>query len=177
MVDTQQSQNPFGWTPLLALPVLLPLVLLQGTLFSYLVVGGVVVQMAVVVVIAVGLWRDSAESLIWAVIAGLLLDINSMAPLGSSAIALMLAMLAIAPFRSNLAYNRVVLPILLAAIAMLVYLLASLIIYRVSGIPTIQEWVGRFPARIAVHALIAVPLYWLLQIGNLFNRRPSQINL
>ncbi len=175
VAPTQQSS--FSVTPLLAIPVLLPLVLLQSALFSYVRVGGVIVQVAVVVVLAVALWRSSAETIVWAIVAGLLLDLTSIAPLGSSALALILAVLAIAPFRDNLTYNRVLLPLLLAAGAMLVYQLSYLLLLRISGIPANAAWVSELPTRIIVHAMLALPLYWLLRATGFTTRRTPQINL
>lgn len=171
------SQPSASVSAVLAIPVLLLLVLLQSSLFSYLQIGGVTVQVAVLVTIAVALWRSSAEAVTWAFIAGILIDLNSIGPLGGSAFALILAVLVITPFRVTLAYNRVLLPLLLAGACTLVFLLASLIIFRIAGTPPLDDYSSQIPARVIVHALIIVPLYWMLRATNIFSRQPEQINL
>ncbi len=176
-METSPQQSTFNFAPLLALPVLLPLVLLQSALFSYVRVAGVTVQVAVVVVLAVALWRSSAETIIWAVIAGLLIDLGSIAPIGSSALALTFAVLAIAPFRANLNYNRVILPFLLGIVAMIVYELSYMLLLRMVGTATNSAWVAQLPTRVLVHSVLALPLYWLLRATGAVNRRTPQINL
>lgn len=171
------SQNALNLAPLLALPVLFPLVVLQGTVFAYVPIGGVVVQAAIVVTLVVALWRDSAESIIWAFVAGLLIDLNSIAPLGSTAIALIVAVIAIAPFRNNLAYNRVLLPLLLTGGMLFIFQLTTIITFRLSGSPTNADWVTLMPNRILIHTLIIVPIYWIVRSMTAVSRPTSEINL
>ena len=163
--------------PLLALPVLLPLVLLQSTYFSYIPIAGVAVQMAVVVTLAFALWRDSAESAVWAFVAGLLIDLTSIAPLGSTAFALTIAVLIINPFRNSLNYSRVFLPLVLSAACYLIFQLVSLAIYRFTGYPVGADTIAMLPASVIVHALLVTPIFWLLGAIGSMQRRPNQINL
>lgn len=162
---------------LFGLPVLIALILLQSTLFAYVPIAGVPVQAAVVLVLAIALWRESAESVIWAFTAGLLIDLNSIAPFGSSALALMIAIVVISPFRANLLYNRVILPFLLAVGAMVLFQLIYFLLLRLSNRPINGHVLAQLPTIVLVHALLAVPLYWLLRATNRLSRQPYQINL
>ena len=165
------------WGPLLALPVLLPLVLLQGTYFSYYPVSGVIVQVAVVATLAYALWASSAETIVWAFTAGFLIDLLSIAPLGSTSLALILAVLAIAPFRANLAYSRVILPIILTTAAMLIFQLANVVILQLFNIQLGNNTVAVIPTATIVHVLLVVPIYWLLRAFSSMSSQPQEINL
>ncbi|HFC11334.1 MAG TPA: rod shape-determining protein MreD [Anaerolineae bacterium] len=162
---------------LFGLPVLIPLILLQSALFAYIPIAGTQVQVVIVLVLAVALWRNSAEATIWAFTAGLLIDLNSIAPFGSSALALIVAVMVINPFRANLLYNRVILPFLLAAGAMVLFQMTYLLVLKLGNRPINADIITLLPATVLVHALLALPCYWLLRATNRLSRKPYQINL
>jgi rod shape-determining protein MreD len=164
--------------PLLLIPILLILSLLQGTFFAYIPIGDIYLQATVAFVIAWGLWAEPVESLTVAFVAGLLIDLLSAAPIGSSSIGLMLGLLAIQPFRILLRNSRLVLPIVLAIGAMLTFRLAALLFQRIAGYPTSAEMWRNLPATVILHALVALPQYWLLRIISASSRASSsrQIN-
>ncbi len=164
--------------PFLLIPIILVLLLLQSTFFAYFPIGGIYLQATVTFVIAWGLWAEPVESLTVAFIAGLLIDLLSTAPLGGSSIGLMIGLLAIQPFRVLLRNSRLVIPILLALGSMLTFRLAALLFQRIAGYPTSAEMWQTLPTTITLHALVALPQYWLLRLISAGTRPSSrQINL
>ncbi len=163
--------------PFLLIPIILILLLFQSTFFAYLPIGGVYLQATISFVIAWGLWAEVVESLTVAFIAGLLIDLLSTAPMGSSSIGLMAGLLAIQPFRVLLRNSRLVFPIILALGAMLMFRLATLLFQRIAGYPTSAELWRTLSATIILHALVALPLYWLLRLVSAGSRPSRQINL
>lgn len=165
--------------PFLLIPIIFILLLLQSTFFAYLPIGGVYLQATVAFVIAWGLWAEPVESLTVAFIAGLLIDLLSVAPMGSSSIGLMVGLIVIQPFRVLLQNSRLVFPIILALGAMLTFRLATLLFQRLAGYPTPATTWQALPATIILHALVALPQYWFLRIISASTRRSTsrQINL
>ncbi len=158
--------------------LLLLLVILQSTLFGYLPIGGVIVQVAVTVVWAAALWRGSSDTLALAFVCGLLIDLGSIAPFGSSAIALTVGVVVIGQLRASLIYSRFVMPLLLAGLAQLTFLLVSVAIYRLFGYAVSANYLAQLPTMVIVYALITVLLYWLLQLfDNSRRKRVGEINM
>jgi rod shape-determining protein MreD len=160
-----------------AIPFLLLLLVLQVTLFSYLEAGGVTLQLIPAFVIAFALWRGSGEGLIVAFVGGMLIDLLSAGPLGSTTLALMLAVLPSGALRALLPDSRVLLPMVLAAMAMVIFSLGALLFSRLGGYPVRWEQVQTvLPA-----ALLHLPLIFVLfavmdGIGRFLARR-SRITL
>lgn len=162
-----------------ALPLLLILVAVQTTFFSYLSVLDVTIQSIPILVIAWALWRgrDSAEPLVVAFVGGFFIDLLSIGPIGVSSVALMIAVVTLTPIQANLINSRFLLPIILAGVAMFTYLLVTLIILRISGYAIAWASIANIPQSIALHAFLTMPVYWLLYFVSLPVRRRAQINI
>ena len=157
--------------PLLLIPLILILLLLQGTFFAYVPIGGAYLQAVVALTLAWGLWAEPVESLTVAFFAGLAIDLLSTAPLGSSSVALMLALTIIQPFRVLLTNSRIVVPVVLGLGGMLTFRLTSLLFQRIAGYPIGSEAWQSLPATVILHALVALPIYWILRAISASTRR------
>lgn len=161
---------------LFLLPFLVVLVALQSRFFAYLPVNdNVIIQILPIVTIAWALWRGGAAALVVGCVAGLLIDFNSIAPLGSSALPLVLAVCVLLPLRTLLIHSRLVAPVLLTLITLFVWLLVHHVVLILSGYD-IGSAFGRLPATLAVHTVGVLLLYWLLRgFGRIIGRRQSDL--
>lgn len=144
-----------------ALPLLVVLLVLQTSLLPYLQLGGVTAQLAVLAAISWGLQRGAAEGVVWAFLAGMLLDAFSFAPQGTTAISLMVAILVVTRLQQVLPENSVLLPVLLTALTFALYQLFSLIVLWLTGHTFSWNNVSLlFPAAV-LHGLLGLPASWL----------------
>ena len=147
-----------------ALPVAIILAMLQAVFFSYVPVLGVTIQVLPAFVIAWALLRGrgSADTVIFAFCAGILVDLLSIGPLGLTAISLMIAVVALFPIQANVETSRVILPIMLAGVAMLTFLLANLLMLQLGNYDISWNTIRIIPQTVIVHALFILPVYWLV---------------
>jgi len=131
-------------------------------------VAGIHPDLVVCCVIAWSFWHNTADSLVWAIIGGLSLDLLSSGPFGTVTVPLILVSLLV----SRLGYGRVlggylVLPLLFAFPLSLLYYLLYMALLNLAG--TRLPWVSTLtfvtlPASLlnaAVTFLMLPPLHWL----------------
>lgn len=162
----------------LLLPSLIALTALQSRFFAYAPVGenGVVIEILTIVTLAWALWRGGAPALFIACTAGLLIDLNSIVPLGVNALALLLAVCVILPLRTLLAHSRLVAPLLLTLLGLVVWQVVHHLALIVSGYD-IGRAFALMPERIGVHALAIMLLYWGVRgVGRLFGTRQGDLS-
>ncbi|MDX1663437.1 MAG: rod shape-determining protein MreD [Candidatus Promineifilaceae bacterium] len=145
-----------------ALPLLLVLTVIQSSFLAHF--GGQIgpPQLAVVVVISWAVLRGGYEGALWAFIAGLFLDLFSFAPLGTTSLALMVAVLIIVRLKQHLPENPYVIPLLLTTVAFSLYLVLDLLILRVAGYSIGWSILSHLPLLTLLHVLLALPTFWLL---------------
>ena len=115
------------------IPLLVLLLVLQTSALPYLQVGGITPQLALLAAISWGLQRGAAEGMVWAFFAGMMLDAFSFAPQGTTAISLMVAILAVTRLQQVVPENPVLLPVLLTGLTFAVYLALSLVVLWLTG--------------------------------------------
>ncbi|MDT8304577.1 MAG: rod shape-determining protein MreD, partial [Anaerolineae bacterium] len=113
-----------------AVPLFALLIVLQTSFLPNLRAGGVVPQLALLAAISWGLRRGPAEGMVWAFLAGMMWDAFSASPLGTTALSLMVAILAVRPLQQILPESPYLLPMLLTGLVFSIYLLISLILLR-----------------------------------------------
>ena len=167
------------WSSLFAIPAMLVLILIQMTYLGTATIGGVGLQLIPVLVIA---WAISPvnmtpDAALIAFLGGLLIDAFSNAPLGTSAIALLIAILAVAPLRAIFKNSRILFPFVFSILALLIYTLVNFLILRINGfVITNQLFTSAIPS-ILLHALLIQPLFWLFSgIGSIGQPR-SQVEI
>lgn len=146
------------------LPMLVLLVVLQASLLPYLQLGGVAPQLAVLAAISWGLQRGAAEGMVWAFFAGMMLDAFSYTPQGTTAISLMLAILAVTRLQQLLPENPVLLPVLLTGLTFAVYQLLSLIVLWLTGHTFSWSNITLLLPAIVLHGLLGLPAAWLARL-------------
>jgi rod shape-determining protein MreD len=145
-----------------ALGLLAVLAIGQATVFSRFPLFGIVPQFALVAAICWALLRGPYEGLIWAFIASFFLDLFSIGPLGSTALPLMVAVLAVTQVRQIIPENPYALPPLLAGLAMAIYMVLYTLLLQVTRPGVGWQWLQQLPGTVLLHAILTLPVYWLL---------------
>lgn len=105
----------------LALPLMALLAILQANLLPHFPIFGVVPQLFFLAALAWGMLHGLMEGLVWAFVAGILVDLFSATPLGVTALASMAAVAVAILIRGVLPESRIVVPAVGAALATLVF--------------------------------------------------------
>jgi rod shape-determining protein MreD len=112
------------------LPLVIALAILQASLLHALPIFGIVPALWLIVAVAWSLFRGMREGLLIAFVTGLIVDLLSAAPLGTTSLSLMLA-IAIATFlQRHLPRNQTLMPALLTALATVLFWFVYLLILR-----------------------------------------------
>jgi rod shape-determining protein MreD len=144
-----------------AIPLFALLIVLQTSLLPALNIAGIAPQLALLAAISWALRRGPVEGMVWAFLAGMLWDIFSYTPLGTTALSLMVALLAIRPLQQILPENRFLLPVLLTGLVFALYLLVSLVLLRLTGHAFSWRNISQLPPAVIFHAVLGLPAYWL----------------
>ena len=115
----------------LALPVLLILLVVQVALAPHIELLGIAPQLLFLITVVWALYYGLHQGLIWAFVAGLLIDIFSAGPVGATSLALMAAVFTIANIQRLFPENRVLVPAALGALASLVFWFAYILLLRI----------------------------------------------
>ncbi len=160
----------------LALPVMLALAVLQTAVLPRFPILGMVPQLPLLVALAWGLLRGINEGIVWAFIGGLCLDLFSVAPLGTTALAFMLAITAVTWIENAFPTSRFFLPVVMAALATLIYLFIYLLLLRLLGQPIDLQTVAKLSPTALLHSALILPIYWIMHLlDQLFRPRPIKI--
>lgn len=144
------------------IPLIFVLAILQATLLARFPLLGIPLQPALLVAITWALLRGPFEALLWAFIAGMLLDLFSVGPTGATALALMVTVLLVARLRLLLPENPLLLPIVLSGIGISFHLLLYGVIIWLAGRGQGQQILAMLPGSALLNMLLSVPVYWLL---------------
>lgn len=109
---------------------MLLLVILQAAVLPRFPVLGVAPQLLLVVVLAWTLLHGLAEGMLWALVAGVLLDLFSASPLGVTTLAMMAALAAAALVQRSFPGSKVLLPIVLAFMGTAVFWTVNIVLLR-----------------------------------------------
>lgn len=146
----------------LAVPLMIVLTVLQTAVLPRFPIVGAIVLLPFLAALSWGLLRGADEGVIWAFIAGLFMDLFSVAPLGGASLTYMIAVWLIVLIKEPLPSNRFVLPMVLAAVATLLQQILYFLFLRVFGYGTTWAAMPPLLPTIILHALFVLPLYWFL---------------
>jgi rod shape-determining protein MreD len=156
----------------MGIPVMIGLVVLQTAVLPFFPVLGVTPQLPFLFALAWALLRDPNEGLIWAFFGGFFMDMFSLTPMGLTSLVFVLAITAVLWIERAMPTSRVFLPLLLAAMATLVYIILYAILLRLFGQINSMTAVAALPVLVPLHAVVMLPVYWLLYvINNIVNPR------
>jgi rod shape-determining protein MreD len=160
----------------LAIPVMLLLSVVQTAVLPRFPILGLVPQLPFLVALAWGLLRGMNEGIIWAFIGGLLLDLFSVAPMGTTAFSFMLAILAVVWIENAIPADRFFVPVIMATAATIIHLLIYLILLRLLGYPTTLQGAAALLPTAILHGALILPVYWLLfYLDRFFRPRPVEL--
>ena len=158
------------WYFFLALVILL-LIGLQSTFFTYLPVGGVILQIVPIFLLGLALFRLKPFILVLAFVAGLLLDLLSIAPLGSTAVSLLCALALIYPFSRAIEQYRFPTTLILSLMGMFVFFFANNLTLYLIGVSLDWNVMATLPRIALVHAFGSVIIALVLgSLAELFGR-------
>jgi len=115
----------------LAFPVMLFLLLVQVTVSPNFELYGVTPQLLFLITIVWALYYGLRQGLIWAFVGGILIDLFSAGPMGASSLALMAAVMVIISIQRLFPENRILVPLVLGAVASLVFWIVYLVLLRI----------------------------------------------
>ncbi len=148
-------------TIITAVPLMLFLALLQTAVFPYFPVFGYTPQLPFLVALAWGLLRGMEEGVVWAFVAGLSVDLFSVAPMGLTAVTFMAGVSLATLIAEALPPSRLFLPALLAVLSTILSLTLYFLLLWLIGFPTPLELiVSQLPVSI-LHGGMILPIYWL----------------
>jgi rod shape-determining protein MreD len=160
---------------LVAVPVMALLTIVQTAVFPRLPILGVTPSLPFLVALAWSVLRGLDEGLVWAFVAGLFMDLFTIAPVGGSSLTYMIAIGAATLLNDLLPTNRFIIPILLGAVASVIQILLYTGYLRLFGYATGFSMAALLP-QVAVQTAVFLPVYWLFYFsGRLL--RPSPVSL
>ncbi|MCP4424070.1 MAG: rod shape-determining protein MreD [Chloroflexi bacterium] len=160
----------------LAIPLMTLLAVAQTAALPRFPILGMIPQLPFLVALSWGLLRGVNEGVIWAFIGGLCLDLFSVGPLGATALAFMAAILAVAWIENAMPSSRFFLPILMAALATLIYFFVYLLLLRLLGYPLNLQAATEWLPVALLHGVLVLPIYWLMHLlERLIRPRPVNI--
>jgi rod shape-determining protein MreD len=145
-----------------ALPAMILLAIAQTAILPRFPIFGVVPQLPFLIALARGLLRGPNEGALWAFVAGICLDLFSVGPIGATALAYMVAILAATWSARVLPPNRYLMPILLAGVATLLSLLLYLLLLLLLGRTSSSLEVETLIPLALMHGGLILPFYWLM---------------
>lgn len=157
------------------IPVLLVLAVLQTAVLSRLPIYGLTLNLVFLVVLAWGLLHGLNDGIALSFVAGLLLDLFSVSPMGITSLAMMTAVFAAIWVQQALPQERFFLPLALAGFATLVFLFVYFLFLRLLSQPAaFAVLMTRAPLAL-LHTAVFLPVYWLLYaLDRTLRPRPVQ---
>jgi rod shape-determining protein MreD len=147
----------------IAIPVMGLLAVIQTAILPQFSVAGVSPQLLFLVALSWGLLRDLRDGLVWAFIAGIWVDLFSIAPVGVSSLAFMAALAATIPLQQILPPRRLLSAILLAGLGTLIYLTLYLAALRVFGHTLTFNGLIELLPILLLNLILIAPIYLILQ--------------
>jgi rod shape-determining protein MreD len=153
----------------IAIVVMLLLAVVQTAVLPHFPITGLVPQLSFLVALAWALLHGLEEGLVWGFVAGFWLDIFSIGPLGATALAYMAAILVIVWLLQWLPNNHFFIPLVMAALGTLVYLIVYLVFARLLGYGVTTATAVSLLPLILLNAAFMLPVYWLInRLNRLF---------
>ena len=151
-------------TIFLSLPIMFLLAILQSAVLPLFPILDFPIQIVLLTVIVLGLLRGPAEGVIWAFIGGLCLDLFSVGPLGASAVALIIAVVATSFIQSAFPTSRLIIPVLAGGLGTIVYFGVYSILVGLVGFTVGSGAVQQLTQLAILNSLLIVPVYWFIYV-------------
>ncbi len=150
--------------------------LCQSTVFPYLKVLGLRLDLVMILVVCWILIKDVDDGVVWAILGGIFLDLMSMAPFGTYIFALIPVVALAGFFKAVIPAYHSLLPFAVLPVATILYKLTANLVLVILGAP------GEWPATVAlivlpatlVDSVAGVIIFWLISfVRNQFVSDPA----
>lgn len=147
----------------ISIPLMFLLAVLQTAVFPFLLNYSLTPILPFVVALAWALIYRPEDGLVWAFAGGFFLDLFSTQLLGINALAFVLALAAVLLIESTLPNGRYLTMLILSSLGTLIYILLYSLLLRTWGTPVSFSLVLTLLPLILLHAILGLPIYWLLE--------------
>ncbi len=160
----------------LAVPVMILLAVVQTAVLPRFPILGLIPQLPFLVALSRGLLRGVNEGIVWAFIGGICLDLFSVGPVGATALAFMFSIVAVIWIENAMPANRFFIPIIMAALATLIYLFVYFLLLRLLNYPSNWQLLTDLLPTALLHGALVLPVYWIMSfLEQRFRPRPVKI--
>ena len=162
-----------GRSLLIAIPLMLFLAAVQSAVFTRVPLFGQVIQPLLLMAIAWGLLRGTAEGTAWGFVAGLALSLFSVGPAGAGSLSLIAVVALAVAARALLPQSRYLLPMVLGGVGSALFLLLNGVLAQMAGFIIDFSFIRELPLFMLVQAAVMVVVYWpLYALDQLLNPTP-----
>jgi rod shape-determining protein MreD len=149
-----------NWSDLILLPLIVVLLIIQLTVLPLIPLLSVVPQLPLVLVLAWALVQDRLESTaVWAFVAGVFMDLYSIAPLGSTALVLVVVVTVLTYLKRGLPGEGLLAPALLGGIGTFLAILLNYTVLQLTGFDVSFNVATASAPLILIHGILVVPAY------------------
>ena len=146
----------------IAIPVMALLAIVQSAILPRFPIVGLTPQLLFIVALVWGNQRGLEEGLIWAFIAGIFVDLFSLAPLGISSLAFMAGVAGPLLLQPILPPRRLLVAMLQAGLGTFIYLAVYAIGLRLFGFGVSVGGLVEMMPLVILHTVLIVPIFLLL---------------
>lgn len=149
----------------IGIPILLLAAVIDATIMPELRLGNGTADLVFLMVMSWALLADVRDALLWAVVGGAAQDLLSVAPLGTSALGLVIVAYAADAIFGNVSRGNLLVPLVVVAVGTAVYHLITLTLLQVLGLSAVGLGQGlvyvTLPATI-LNTILILPVYRLM---------------
>lgn len=152
------------------IPLLLVAAILDATVMVELRIGNGAPDLVFLLVVSWALLATAQEAALWALVGGVLHDMLSVAPLGTSSLGLVLVVFAADALFGDVRRGNLLVPPLVAAVGTVVYHLGILVVLRMVGyaVPTGRGLAYVTLPTLVYNAILIVPVFRTMGLVHLW---------
>ena len=149
----------------IGIPILLLAAVINATIMPELRLGNGTADLVFLLVMSWALLADVRDAMLWAVIGGMLQDVLSIAPLGTSALGLVIVAFAADAVFGTVSRGNLIVPLVVAGVGTFVYQMITLLLLRMLGLSAVGLGQGlvyvMVPSTI-MNVLLILPVFRLM---------------
>ncbi len=149
----------------IGIPILLLAAVINATIMPELRLGNGTADLVFRLVMSWALLADVRDEMLWAVIGGMLQDVLSIAPLGTSALGLVIVAFAADAVFGTVSRGNLIVPLVVAGVGTFVYQMITLLLLRMLGLSAVGLGQGlvyvMVPSTI-MNVLLILPVFRLM---------------
>lgn len=149
----------------IGIPILLLAAVINATIMPELRLGNGTADLVFLLVMSWALLADVRDAMLWAVIGGMLQDVLSIAPLGTSALGLVIVAFAADAVFGTVSRGNLIVPLVVAGVGTFVYQMITLLLLRMLGLSAVglgQGLVYVMVPSTTMNVLLILPVFRLM---------------